>query len=82
MTKVEATYPQLDGIHLSKVEKAEINREKRAVNAMLLKRFHAIMARKDAHGRNRIKGSLDRKIIPYFYFWGEMPAEHMQELIE
>ena len=40
------------------------------------------MAEQAAYGGNRIKTDLDRKIIPYFYFWADTTLERMQELIE
>lgn len=80
--KVEQQYPEMDGMRPTKGEKAEINREEKDMNAMPTKRFYFILAKEDSHGRKRVKQSLDRKIIPCFYFWAEDTAEHLPEFIE
>ena len=80
--QVQQRVPQPEGQKLSKGEQRRINAEGKAVAKMLQHLYHLILAKKEPHGKNRINSELDKKIIPYYYFWADVTPEKLGELIE
>ena len=79
---VEQRVPQPEGQKLSKGEQRRINAEGKAVAKKLQHLYNLILAKKEPHGKNQINSKLDKKIIPYYYFWADVTPERLREVIE